>query len=72
MDQFLAQPALIDGIKLERRLGSPVRGDMDGLGRGRLKLVDVGLERQALKDKSQQRQDGDPPPDGTRPENSAG
>ena len=58
MNQFLAQPALVDRILgLERRRQMLVSGlGRDG-GRG---LVDMGLDHQALQEKSQQREDAHP------------
>ena len=59
MDQFLAQPALVNGIQLQ---GSPViAAALDFRCRWLERLVDMGLERQALQEKGQQSQDSDPP-----------
>ena len=56
MNQFLAQPALVDRILgLERR-----RDMLAGRGRGRLGLVDMGLDHQALEKKRQKREDAHP------------
>ena len=70
MNQFLAKPALIYGIKLQRRLVAAIRLDFD---RFRLKrLVDMGLDSQILEKESQQGQSGYPPPGGTRRRKEAG
>jgi len=62
MNEFLAQPALIYGIKLEWRLVAAVRLDLD---RRRLKrLVDMSLDSQILEKERQQGQGGDPSPGG--------
>jgi hypothetical protein len=59
MHQFLAEPALIYGIKLEGRLRTAIRLARDSRRRQRLvdmglkRLVDVGLKRQTLEEKSQ-------------------
>ncbi len=70
MDQFLAQPALIYGIKLKRRLVAAVRLNLDRFGLKR--LMDVGLDSQILEKESQQGQSGDPLPGGTRRRKEAG
>ena len=59
MDQFLAQPALIHRIEFERRLGRVLGMDLGH--RREKRLVDVGLEGEALEEKGQQGQNGDPP-----------
>jgi hypothetical protein len=70
MNQFLAQPALIYGIKLEGGLVAIIRLDLDC--RPLKRLVDMGLDSKVLEKESQQGQGGDPPPGGTRSGQKAG
>ena len=70
VNQLLAQPALIYGIKLERRLVAAIGLDLGRFGLKR--LVDMGLDGQVLEKESEQRQSGDPPPGRTRRRKEAG
>src|ERR1041384_438258 len=64
MHQFLTQSALIDWVLVFGR-GRRRCSRIDRLGGGERKLLmDMGLDRQALKEKAQQREDGQPPAGG--------